>query len=149
VERLVDGTSGEVIMKIAVSSKGMSADSDVDPRFGRSTGFVLLDTETEESGYLDNSARRTLSTGTGVQTAKRIVENGTEVLITGQMGPKAARVLKKSGVKIYGCTGGTVREAVRALEQKQLKELGDDAIRPGPGKMGGRGMGGGGRGRGG
>jgi predicted Fe-Mo cluster-binding NifX family protein len=76
-----------------------------------------------------------------------IAEAGTEVLITGQLGPKAARVLSKSGIKVYACTSGTVREAIKALEESALKELSGDAIQSGPGKMGGRGMRGGGRGR--
>jgi predicted Fe-Mo cluster-binding NifX family protein len=71
-----------------------------------------------------------------------ITEAGTDVLIIGQLGPKAARVLSKSGIKIYECTSGTVKEAIRALQQNRLKELSE--AQPGPGKMGGRGMGGGG-----
>jgi predicted Fe-Mo cluster-binding NifX family protein len=133
-------------MKIAVSSTGESLDSEVNPRFGRSTGFILFDTETGNTSYLDNSDQRELAQGTGIKTAQMIVDAGTDVLITGQLGPKAAKVLSKAGIKMYACTGGTVKEAIRALEEKRLQELSD--VQPGPGKMGGRGMGGGGQGRG-
>ena len=133
-------------MKITVSAKGKSLDSDVDPRFGRSSGFILFDTETGNAGYLDNSAQRDLAQGTGIKTAQMIAQAGTDVVITGQLGPRAARVLSKSGIKIYACTSGTVKEAIRALEENRLNELTE--VQPGPGKMGGRGMGGGGRGRG-
>ena len=77
-----------------------------------------------------------------------IAKAGAEVLVTGQLGPKAAQVLSKSGIKVYVCSSGTVREAIQALEDNTLEELSGDAIEPGPGKMGGRGMRGGGRGRG-
>ena len=110
-------------MKITVSSKGKSLDSEVDPRFGRSTGFILFDTETENASYLDNSAQRELAQGTGIKTAQMIVEAGTDVLITAQLGPRAAQVLSKSEIKIYACTSGTVKEAIRALEEERLKEL--------------------------
>jgi predicted Fe-Mo cluster-binding NifX family protein len=133
-------------MNITVSAKGKSLDSEVDPRFGRSSGFILFDTETGNASYLDNSAQRELGQGTGIKTAQAIAESGTAVLITGQLGPRAAKVLSKSGIKIYACTSGTVKEAIRALEENRLKELSE--VQPGPGKMGGRGMGGGGRGRG-
>ena len=133
-------------MKITISSKGKSLDSEVDPRFGRSTGFILFNTETGNASYLDNSAQRELAQGTGIKTAQMIAEAGTDVLITAQLGPRAAQVLSKSGIKIYACTSGTVKEAIRALEENRLKELTE--VQPGPGKMGGRGMGGGGRGRG-
>jgi len=134
-------------MKIAVSAKGNSLDSNVDPRFGGSTGFVLFDTDTGTAGYLDNTARSSLSQGAGIQTAKEIAAAGTETLITGQLGPKAAGVLRKFRIKIYLCRNGNVRQAIQALEANTLNELGDDAIQPGPGKMGGRGMRGGGGGR--
>jgi len=38
-------------MKITVSAKGTSVDSEVDPRFGRTIGFVLFDTETGNSTW--------------------------------------------------------------------------------------------------
>jgi predicted Fe-Mo cluster-binding NifX family protein len=139
-------TQGGSTMKITVSAKGSSLDSDVDPRFGRSAGFVLFDTNTGNSSYLDNSAQRDLSQGTGIQAARMIAESGTEALITGQLGPRAAKVLNKSGIKIYACTAGTVRKAIQFLKENKLKELSDEAVRPGPGKMGGRGKGGGRRG---
>jgi predicted Fe-Mo cluster-binding NifX family protein len=135
-------------VKISVSARGESLDSEVDPRFGRTAGFVLFDTGSGEVAYLDNSAQRDLEKGTGVKAAQMIAKAGTEVLITGQLGPNAVQLLDKSGIKIYACTSGTVREAIRALQEDELEELADDAVQPGPGKSGGRGMGGGGRGRG-
>lgn len=135
-------------MKIAVSAKGTSVDSEVDPRFGRTIGFVLFDTETGTSTYLDNSAHRDLSQGAGIKTAQMIVKADTEVLITGQIGPKAAQVLSHSGIKSYVCTSGTIQEAIQALGNNALKEISADAVQSGPGKMGGQGKGGGKRGRG-
>lgn len=135
-------------MKIAVSTKGKSLDSQVEPRFGNSRGFVLFDTETGNADYLDNSDRHGLDRNKGIQTAQMIAEAGATALVIGQLGSNAARVLKKRGIKIYACADGTVREAVQAVGQQKLKELGEDKIQPGPGKMGGRGMGGGGQGRG-
>jgi len=135
-------------MKITVSAKGKTLESDMDPRFGRSAGFVLFDTDTGNCDYLDNSDQLDLAQGTGIKTAQMIVEAGTDVLITGQMGPKAAGVLSRSGVKMYTGNSGTVQDAIQALERNALEALSSDAIQPGPGKLGGRGMGGGGRCRG-
>jgi predicted Fe-Mo cluster-binding NifX family protein len=135
-------------MKISVSARGESLDSEVDPRFGRTAGFVLFDSESGSAEYLDNSAEQDSAKGTGVKAAQLIAKAGAEALITGQLGPNAAQFLRKSGIKIYACSSGTVREAIQMLQENGLEELGDDDIDPGPGKMGGRGMGGGGRGRG-
>ncbi|MHC4767575.1 MAG: NifB/NifX family molybdenum-iron cluster-binding protein [Planctomycetota bacterium] len=135
-------------MKISVSARGESLDSEVDPRFGRTAGFVLFDSESGSAEYLDNSAEQDSAKGTGVKAAQLIAKAGAQALITGQLGPNAAQFLRKSGIKIYACSSGTVREAIQMLQENGLEELGDDDIDPGPGKMGGRGMGGGGRGRG-
>jgi predicted Fe-Mo cluster-binding NifX family protein len=135
-------------MKISVSARGKHLDSEVDPRFGRTSGFVLFDTENGSADYLDNSAQSDSTKGTGAKAAQMVAKAGAEVLITGQLGPNAAQVLRKSGIKIYACSSGTVRETIQAFQENALQELGDDDIQPGPGKMGGRGLGGGGRGRG-
>ena len=71
-------------MKITVSARGKTLDSDMDPRFGRSAGFVLFDTETGQTVYLDNSAQLGLAQGTGIKAAQVIADAGTDVLITGQ-----------------------------------------------------------------
>ncbi len=133
-------------MKITVSARGESLDSEVDPRFGRTAGFVLFDSETASVNYLDNLAQQDSTKGTGVKAAQLIAKAGAEALITGQLGPNAAQFLRKSGIKIYACSSGTVREAIQMLQENGLEELSDDDSQPGPGKMGGRGMGGGGRG---
>ena len=134
-------------MKIAVSSKGKGLDSPMDPRFGRCEGFVLHDTEGGNTIFLDNASQRNLTQATGIRTAQMITEAGAEALITGQLGPKTAQVLSKAGIRIYACSGGTVQEAIDALTLDKLDSFGQDNLQPGPGKMGGRGMGGGGRGR--
>ena len=40
--------------KIAISSEGPSLDDQVDPRFGRAGGFLLVDPSTMETKYIDN-----------------------------------------------------------------------------------------------
>ena len=135
-------------MKIAVSASGNNLESQLNPRFGRSSGFIVYDTKTEETLFLDNSDNLSLPQGAGIKTAKMIADAGAEILITGQLGPKAAQALSRSKIRIYYCTAGTVGEAVKAFQENRLEELTSDKIQAGPGKMGGRGMGGGGRGQG-
>ena len=136
-------------MKIAISSTGRTLDGDVDPRFGRAAGFIVVDTDSDETDYLDNSTQQDRSQGAGIAAAKGVVDAGAEALVTGQMGPKAAQVLNRAGIPVYQCVRGTVREAVSAFQAGTLPPFGEDAIKEGPGKRGGRGKGGGGRGRGG
>jgi predicted Fe-Mo cluster-binding NifX family protein len=149
-------------MKIAISTTGKTLDSPVEPRFGRSPGYILFDTDTQDLQYLDNAAQQRLAQGAGIQAAQMVIDAGAEALITGQVGPKAAQVLDQSKIRIYGAAGGTVREAIDALTENRLNPLSADDAAPakwagqgtgcgglgrGP-AQGGRGMGGGGRGRG-
>ncbi|MBS3759515.1 MAG: NifB/NifX family molybdenum-iron cluster-binding protein [Desulfobacterales bacterium] len=131
-------------MKIAVSSMGNTLDSQLNPRFGRSSGFVVYDTETEQAVYLDNSQNLGLPQGAGIKTAQMIADSGAKVLISGQLGPKAAQALSQSNIKVYSCDGGTVRDAIKAYQENRLSELSGDKKQMGSGKTGGRGMGGGG-----
>jgi predicted Fe-Mo cluster-binding NifX family protein len=98
--------------------------------------------------FLDNAENLSLPQGAGIKTAKMIADAGAGILITGQLGPKAAQALGRSKIQIYYCSGGTVREAVEAFRENRLTKLTGDKIQAGPGKMGGQGKGGGGRGRG-
>ena len=41
-------------MKIAVTSQGPDLSSQVDPRFGRASGFIVLDTDTDEFSVHNN-----------------------------------------------------------------------------------------------
>jgi len=99
-------------MRIAVSAKGSTPDSEVDPRFGRCAWFVIYDTKSGEFESIDNSASTTAASGAGVQTASRVTQAGVNRVVTGQCGPKATRGLESSGIEIVTGASGTVREAL-------------------------------------
>lgn len=86
--------------RIAVTSEGPTLQHAVDPRFGRAGGFVVVDTDTMETTYVDNGASQVLAQGAGIQAAENIVNAGAEVLLTGFVGPKAFAALQAAGVRI-------------------------------------------------
>lgn len=131
-------------MKIAVSAMGKTPDSQFNPRFGRASGFVVYDTDSQAVQYLDNENNISRSQGAGISTAKMIADAGADVLITGQMGPKAAQVISQANLKVYVFSSGTVNDAITAFQENRLDIFTPDKVQAGPGKMGGRGMGGGG-----
>ena len=85
-------------MKIAVSSSGKDLDDQLDPRFGRSAYFIIVDPEIMAFEVVENQQNLNLPQGAGIQAAKTIVDNEAEVLITGHCGPKAFKVLQSDGV---------------------------------------------------
>jgi predicted Fe-Mo cluster-binding NifX family protein len=54
----------------------------------------------------------TLEGGSGIQAAKSLVDLGAQALLTGYIGPNAARVLSSAGLRTVSGLSGTVREAV-------------------------------------
>ena len=104
-------------MKIAVSSEGPGLESMVDPRFGRAAGFVLLDTETRQTTYLDNGASQMAAQGAGIQTAERLAQAGVTVVLSGFVGPKAFTALQAAGVAVFQYMyKGSVGQAVNLYE---------------------------------
>lgn len=108
-------------MKVAVSSEGPTLQDMVDPRFGRAGGFVVVDTETMESSYLDNGASQAQAHGAGLQAAQRIADAGARVLLTGQVGPKAFQALGAVGIAVgQDMQGLTVGQAVERYKAGQV-----------------------------
>ena len=108
-------------MKVVVTSIGGSLDSQVDPRFGRASTFVLVNTETGETQSIDNSGGASAAQGAGIQAAEAVSRLGAECLITGHCGPKAFRALQAAGIKVYIGAVGTVAEAIGQLKSGELQ----------------------------
>jgi predicted Fe-Mo cluster-binding NifX family protein len=108
-------------MKVGVTSAGREMTSPVDPRFGRSAGFVVVDTESGDSRYVDNAQNVNAPQGAGIQAARIIADEGVDCVVTGHCGPNAYRTLAAAGIKVALAATGTVAEAVKALVSGALK----------------------------
>ena len=107
-------------MKVAFSTYGNSWKEQIDIRFGRAKGFFIVDTETNETQYLDNSSQVNSSQGAGTGAGQALVENGVQALVTGKVGPNAGQVLKVAGVQVYGGIGYTSIEEAYEKYNKGL-----------------------------
>ena len=101
-------------MKIAVTSTGTALDSEVDPRFGRASYVVVVDSETFEFEVVDNQENMNALKGAGIQAARMVSEKGVEVLLTGHCGPNAFKALKAANIAVANGASGKVRDAVKA-----------------------------------
>ena len=108
-------------MKIAVTSSGPTLDDQIDPRFGRASLFLVIDTETGTIEAVDNKQNLQAAQGAGIQAAETVVEQGAEVAITGHCGPNAFRTLSAGGVKIIIGAAGTVGEVVEKFKAGELR----------------------------
>jgi len=118
-------------MLIAITARGEDLDAAVDPRFGRTAAFVVLDTDTGTVRALDNREASDAGHGAGIQAAQVMAANGVQVLLTGHCGPNAYRALRAADIRIYtGVTEGTVREAVTQFQAGLLHEAAGADVQP-------------------
>jgi predicted Fe-Mo cluster-binding NifX family protein len=106
------------IMKIAVTSTGDGLDAEVDPRFGRTAFFLIGDPETMDFAAVANE--NAAGGAAGIGSARLVIDQGAEAVLTGHCGPNAQRTLSAAGVKLYTGVTGTVAEAVELFRSGGL-----------------------------
>jgi len=108
--------------RIAVTSEGPALDDQVDPRFGRAAGFVVVDLDTMSTRFIDNGSSQVMAQGAGIQAAELAARAGVECLLTGFVGPKAFQALSAVGIKVVqNLEGLTVREAVERFKRGEIE----------------------------
>ena len=109
-------------MKIAISSNGKELTDMIDTRFGRARGFVIYDTESGSTEYIDNRQNLDSAQGAGVQSARTVIEAGAEAVITGNVGPKAYSALNSASVAIYLLSEGSINDAIASYRDGKLEK---------------------------
>ncbi len=107
-------------MKVAVSSTGPDLDSQIDPRFGRCSYFIIINPEDMAFEVYPNE-NASLGGGAGIQSAQFVASKGAQVVITGNCGPKAMKALEAAGIKVISNQTGTVREAIEQFKEGRLE----------------------------
>ncbi|NLC12016.1 MAG: hypothetical protein GX767_07175 [Firmicutes bacterium] len=109
-------------MKIAISANGKNLSSRLDPRFGRCSYYALYDTEGKNWNFIANPGALEGS-GAGVKAAQFLLEQKIDVLLTGDVGPNATKVLKSAGIKVFSLSDVSLEDALKQYEQGQAKHL--------------------------
>ena len=106
--------------KICFTSSGKDLSAELDPKFGRSMYFLIFDTETSETEVVENP-NRNAAQGAGIQAAQFILNKNVRMIITGQVGPNARKILESADIHLMeGASGkiGTILEALRKGENR-------------------------------
>ena len=103
-------------MKVAITAQGANLEALVDPRFGRASYILIVDTESMDFEVLDNSANASAFKGAGIQAATMIHQRGAETLLTGYCGPKAFQTLQAAGVRVVNDVSGNVADALETFK---------------------------------
>lgn len=109
-------------MKIAIPVDEKTLESSVCASFGRTPYFLIYDTETKESVFIDNSAAASTG-GAGIKAAQTIVDNKANALLTPRCGQKAADVIKSADIKIFKTTSASVKDNIAAYIDGKLPLL--------------------------
>ena len=102
-------------MKICVTAKGDSLDSEVDPRFGRCRYFMIVDTGSLEFEAVENLYAG-IAGGAGIQSGQLVSEKQVSFVLTGNVGPNAFHTLNEAGIEVITAVSGTVREVVQSFK---------------------------------
>ncbi len=114
-------------MKIVISSTGSTLESEIDPRFGRCSTFLLVDTETMEKEVIQNTSESSAH-GAGIGAAQTVARLGAKAVITGHVGPNAHMALSGAGVDIYTIAHGTVKDGIEKLMKGKLVKTGSPTV---------------------
>lgn len=123
-------------MKVAVSATGSTPDAAVDPRFGRCSTFVLVETDDMSVEAIEN-ANSSLGGGAGIQSARLLAQKGVKAVLTGNCGPNAHRTLRAAGIDVVVGCSGTVSDVVARFESGQLRPATDPNVASHSGRGGG------------
>ncbi len=114
-------------MKLCVTAVSDSLDAQVGPRFGRCQYFLIVDSETMKSDAIPNESSYAAH-GAGIQAAETVANSGVKVVITGNVGPNAFRVLSVAGIKVVTGASGSVRDAVEEYKKGKLQEISSPTV---------------------
>ncbi len=116
-------------MKVAVTSQGKDLSSEVDPRFGRCSWFIIADTEDGSWEAVDNSSSQQAAHGAGIQAAQAVSRHGVQTVLTGHCGPKAYGALGAARITVVEGASGTVSEALEKLKRGEFASSPADPYR--------------------
>jgi Uncharacterized conserved protein len=122
-------------MKIAIPVNDKSMEANVCDSFGRTPYYLIYDTESKESVFLDNSAVASQG-GAGIKAAQTVVDNKVNALLTPRCGENAAEVIKAANIQLYKTINDSIKDNIDALNEGKLSLLVD--IHPGFHGHGGR-----------
>ena len=106
-------------MKICITSQGDALESLVDPRFGRSQYFAIVDSETAEFEAIKNPNTDSMG-GAGIQSAQLIAGKDVKVVLTGNVGPNAFQTLQAAGIKIVTGITGSIKEVIEKYKKGEI-----------------------------
>lgn len=109
-------------MKIGMPVESKSLETAISLSFGRTAYYLIYDTDSKESSYIDNGAAASQG-GAGIKAAQLLVDQKVEAVITPRCGQNAADVLNAANIKMYQSNHSLAIENIKAFENGNLNLL--------------------------
>jgi predicted Fe-Mo cluster-binding NifX family protein len=111
-------------MKIAMPVDEKSMQTSISQSFGRAPYFLVYDTESKASVFIDNSAVSSQG-GAGIKAAQNIVDKQVSALITPLCGENAAKAINAANITIYKTINDSIQDNIDAFNEVRLALLED------------------------
>ncbi len=97
-------------MKIAVSADGKTLDDNVSDFFGRCPYFIFAEIEDGKIAEVEAMKNNNVDQvgGVGLSAARLMAEKNVDVVIAGNVGPRALDALKQFDIKVVNASGKVV-----------------------------------------
>lgn len=110
-------------MKICIPTlDNIGLESTVSSHFGKASGFAIVDDETDDIRFIQNTGQHH---GGGMTPAEIIGQEGVHAVLCEGLGVKAVRLFEQQGIHVYCNASGTVAEALEAYKAGKLPEATD------------------------
>ncbi len=111
------------MVKVCLPTMGDKClEESVSSHFGRAPTFTVVDLETGDVKVVPNKGEHMGGTG---HAAEFLLKEGAQVMIVGNLGPRAIQLFQQSSIEVFTCATGTVREAIEDWKARKL--IGADA----------------------
>jgi len=114
-------------MKVAITSKGKTVDSEIESRFSRSPFFLIGDPETGDFRAFENPGASAKDAAC-VDAVKFLVGKGVGAILTGNVGHNAFVTLQDATIRIYLGATGTVRSALEDFKKRRLSRAKEPSV---------------------
>lgn len=111
-------------MKIAISSTTEKIEGQVDEVFGRCPYFIIAEIEDGKVGEVEviKNESTDQASGAGISAAQLVAEKKANVVITGNIGPRALDVLNQFNILVYSGSG-TAKQVLENFIDKKLSKI--------------------------
>jgi len=109
-------------MKICITAKEGSLDSELDPRFGRAQNYLIYDTESKEFKVIPNESVNA-SGGAGTAASQLMSTESVDAVISGNYGPNAATGLQALDIEMYTRGVESISKIINKFEAGELTKV--------------------------